>query len=80
MCENQLQYIEENDIFDPLWGTEQFESGLLYIPKVYPSPTVSPWLDEPDCSTPTCTPVATVSNKLENFTPPLCIASKKSKS
>ena len=42
---------------------EQIESPLIIIPKTYPSHAVSPWLDEPHCSTPTCTPVATVSNE-----------------
>ena len=48
MCENQLQYFEEIEFFDRLWGMEQIESPLLVTPKADPSPTVSPWLDEPD--------------------------------
>ena len=58
-------------------GMEQIESPSLVTPKADPSPTVSPWLDEPDSSTPTRTPEATVSNHMENLTPSLCLASKK---
>ena len=60
MCENQLQYFEEIEFFDRLWGMEQIESPILVFPKAEPSPTVSPWLDEPDSSTPTPTPEATL--------------------
>ena len=65
MCENQLEYFEEIEFFDRLWGMEQIESPSLVTPKADPSPTVSPWLDEPDSSTPTRTPEATVSNHME---------------
>ena len=68
---------EEIDFFDRLWGMEQIESPSLVTPKADPSPTVSPWLDEPDYSTPTRTPEATVSNHKENLTPSLCLARKK---
>ena len=77
MCENQLEYFEEIDFFDRLGGMEQIESPLLVTPKADPSPTVSPWLDEPDSSTATRTPEATVSNHMENLTPSLCLAPKK---
>ena len=77
MCENQLQYFEEIDFFDRLWGMEQIESPLLVTPKADPSPTVSPWLDEPGSSTPTRTPEATVSNHMKNLTPSLCLAPMK---
>ena len=77
MCENQLQYIEKIEFFDRLWGMEQILSPLLVTPTADPSPTVSPWLDEPDSSTPTRTPEATVSNHIENLTPSLCLAPKK---
>ena len=57
---------------------EQIESPLLVTPKADPSPTVSPWLDEPDASTPTRTTLeATVSNHMENLTPSLCLAPQK---
>ena len=55
---------------------EQIESPLLVTPKADPSPTVSPWLDEPDSTTATRTPEATVSNQMENLTPSLCLAPK----
>ena len=55
----------------------QIESPLLVTPEADPSPVVSPWLDEPGCSNPTRTLVATVSNHLENLTPSLCLAPKK---
>ena len=77
MCENQLQYFEEIEIFDRLWGMEQIESPLLVTPKTDPSPTVSPWLDEPESSTPTRTHEATVSNHIENLTRSLYLAPKK---
>ena len=77
MCENQLEYFEEIEFFDRLWGMEQIESPLLVTPKADPSPTVSPWLDEPDSTTATRTPEATVSNQMENLTPSLCLAPKK---
>ena len=77
MCENQLEYFEEIEFFDRLWGMEQIESPSLVTPKADPSPTVSPWRDEPDSSTPTRTPEATVSNHMENLTPSLCLAPKK---
>ena len=35
---------------------EQIESPLLVTPKADHSPTVSPWLDEPDSITATRTP------------------------
>ena len=56
---------------------EQIESPLLVTQKFYPPPTVSPWLDEPETSTPTRTAEATVSNHMENLTPSLCLAPKK---
>ena len=77
MCENQLEYFEEIEFFDRLWGMEQIESPSVFTPKADPSPAVSPWLDEPGCSTPKRTPVATVSNHMENLTPSLCLAPKK---
>ena len=77
MCENQLEYFEEIEFFHRLWGMEQIESPLLVTPKADPSPTVSPWLDEPDSTTATRTPEATVSNQMENLTPSLCLAPKK---
>ena len=77
MCENQLQNFEEIEFFDRLWGIEQIELPLLVTSKADPSPAVSPWLDEPDSSTPTRTPEATVSNHMENLTPSLCLAPKK---
>ena len=77
MCENQLQYFEEIEFLDRLWGIEHIESPLIVTPKVDPSPIVSPWLDEPDSSTPTRTPEATVSNHMEILTPSLCLAPKK---
>ena len=77
MCENQLEYFEEIEFFDRLWGMEQIESPSVVTPKADPSPVVSPWLDEPGCSTPKRTPVATVSNHMENLTPSLCLAPKK---
>ena len=77
ISENQLQYFEENEFFDHLWGMEQIESPLLVTPKADPSPAVSPWLDEPDSSTLKRTPVTTVSNHMENLTPSLCLAAKK---
>ena len=77
MCENQLEYFQEIEFFDRLWGMDQIESPLLVKPKADPSPTVSPWLDEPDSSTATRTPEATVSNHMENLTPSLCLEPKK---
>ena len=77
ICENQLEYFEEIEFFDRLWGNEQIESPSVVTPKADPSPVVSPCLDEPGCSTPKCTPVATVSNHMENLTPSLCLAPKK---
>ena len=77
MCENQLEYFEEIEFFDRLWGMEQIESPSVVTPKADPSPVVSPWLDEPGCSTPKRTPEATVSNHMENLTPSLCLAPKK---
>ena len=77
MCENQLEYFEEIEFFDRLWGMEQIELPSVVTPKADPSPVVSPWLDEPGCSTPKRTPVATVSNHMENLTPSLCLAPKK---
>ena len=77
MCENQLQNFEEIEFFDRLWGMEQIELPLIVTSKADPSPTVSPWLDEPDSSTPTRTFEATVSNHMENLTPSLCLAPKK---
>ena len=77
MCENQLQDFEEIEFFDRLWWMKQNESPLLVTPKADLSPTVSPWLDEPESSTPTRTPEATVSNHMENLTPSLCLAPKK---
>ena len=77
MCEKQLQYFEEIEFFDRLWEMEQIESPLLNTPKADLSPTVSPWLDEGDSSTPTRTPEATVRNDMENLTPSLCLAPKK---
>ena len=71
MCENQLEYFEEIEFFDRLWGTERIESPSVVTPKVDPSPAVSPWLDEPGCSTPKRTPVDTVNNHMENLTPSL---------
>ena len=58
---------------------EQIESPSVVTPKADPSPVVSPWLDKPGCSTPKRTPVATVSNHMENLTPSLCLAPKKKK-
>ena len=46
---------------------EQIESTLLITPTADPSPTVSPWLDEPDSPTPTRTTEATVSNHMKNL-------------
>ena len=77
MCENQLEYFEEIEFFDRLWGMEQIESPLLVTPKADPSPTVSPWLDEPDSSIATRTSEATMSIQMENLTPFLCLAPKK---
>ena len=77
MCENRLEYFEEIEFFDRLWGMEQIESPSVVTPKADPSPAVSPWLDEPDSSTATRTPEATVSNHMENLTPSLCLAPKK---
>ena len=77
MCENQLEYFEEIEFFDRLWGMEQIESPSVVTPKADPSPVVSPCLDEPGCSTPKRTPEATVSNHMENLTPSLCLAPKK---
>ena len=78
MCENQLQYFEEKiEFFDRLSGSKQIESPLLVTPKADSSPTVSRWLDEPDSSSPTRTPEATVSNHMANWTPFLCRAPKK---
>ena len=37
----------------------------------------APWLVEPGCSTPTRTPVGTVSNHMENLTPSLYLAPKE---
>ena len=74
MCENQFKYFKEIEFFDRLWGMEQIESPSVVTPKADPSPAVSPWLDEPGCSTPKRTPVATVSNHMENLTPSLCLA------
>ena len=48
MCEKQLEYFEEIELFDHLWGMEQIEPPLLVTPKADPSPTRSPLLDEPD--------------------------------
>ena len=42
-------------MFDPLWGIEQIDSPSFVTPKADVSSTVSPWLDEPGCSTPTRT-------------------------
>ena len=58
---------------------EQIESPSVVTPKADPSPAVSPWLDEPGCSTPKSTPVpvATVSNHMENLYPSHCLAPKK---
>ena len=78
MYKNQLQYFGEIEVSDRLWGMGHVESPLLCTPN--PSSTVSPWLDEPGCSTPTHTPVATVSNQMENLTPSLCLGPKKSES
>ena len=77
MCENQLQYIEKIEFSGRLWGIEQIVSPLLVTRTADPSPTVSPWLDEPDSPTPTRTPEATVSNHMENLTRYLCLAPKK---
>ena len=77
MCEHQLEYSEEIEFFDRLWGMEQIESPSVVTPKADPSPAVSPWLDEPGCSTPKRTPVAIVSNHMENLTPSLYLAPKK---
>ena len=77
ICENQLQYFEGIEFFDRLCGMEQIELPLIVIAKADPSPTVSPWLDEPDSSTPTRTPETIVSNHMENLTPSLCLAPKK---
>ena len=74
---NQLEYFEEIEFFDSLWGMEQIESPSVFTPKADPSPAVSPWLDEPDSSTATCTPEATVSNHMENLTRSLCGAPKR---
>ena len=79
MCENQLEYFEEIEFFDRLGGMELIESPSVVTPKADPSPVVSPWLDEPGCSTPKRTPVATVSNHMENLTPSLCLAPKKNR-
>ena len=79
MCENQLEYFEEIEIFDRLWVMEQIESPSVITPKADPSTAVSPWLDEPGCSTPNLTPVATVSNHMENLTTSLCLAPKKTR-
>ena len=51
MCENQLQYIEKIEFSGRLWGIEQIVSPLLVTRTADPSPTVSPWLDEPDSPT-----------------------------
>ena len=77
MCENQLEYFEEIEFFDRLRRMQQIESLLLVTPKADNSPTVSPWLDEADSSTPTRNPEATVSNHMENLTPSLYLAPKK---
>ena len=76
MCENHLEYFEEIEFFDRLWGMEQIESPSV-TPKSDPSPAVSPWLDEPGCSTPKRTTVDNVNNHMENLTPSLCQAPKK---
>ena len=67
MSENQIEYFEEIEFFDRLWGMEQIESPSVVTPKADPSPAVSPCLDEPGCSIPKRTPVATVSNHMETF-------------
>ena len=36
MCENQLEYFEEIEFFDRLWGMEQIESPLLVTPMILP--------------------------------------------
>ena len=77
MCENQLHYLEEIEFFDRSWGKEQIGSPLLNTPTADPFPIVSPWLDEPDSSTPTRTPEVTVSNHMENLAPSLCHAPRK---
>ena len=77
MCDNLLEYFEKIEFFDRLWGMEQIESPLLVTPKADHSPTVSPWLDELDSSTPTRTPEATVGDHMEILTPSLCLAPKK---
>ena len=52
-------------------------SFCVVTPNVDPSSTLSRWLAEPCCSTPTRTPLATVSNHLENLTPSLGLAPRK---
>ena len=69
--------LKKNEFFDRLWGMEQIVSPLVVTPTADRSPTMSPWLDEPDYSTPTRTPEATVSSHMENLTPSLCLAPKK---
>ena len=70
MCENQLEYFEETEFFERLWG---MESPSVVTAKADPSPAVSRWLDKPGCSTPKRTPEATVSNHMENLTPSLSL-------
>ena len=55
---------------------EEIGSPSIFTPKGDSHPTVSPWLDEPESSTPTCTSVATVSNHMENLIPCVCLARK----
>ena len=56
---------------------KHFESPSIVTTKTDHTPAVSPRLDEPGCSTPTRTPVATVINHMINFNPSLFIAPKK---
>ena len=56
---------------------EQIESPSVVTPKADPSPAGSPCLDEPGCSIPKRTPVATVSNHMESLTPSFCLARKR---
>ena len=45
-------------------GIEQIESPLIVTSKADPSPTESPWLDEPDSTTPPRTSEPTESNHM----------------
>ena len=77
MCENQLYNFEENDFLTVFGDGSNVSHNFLNTPKASLSPTGSPWLDEPDCSTPTRTPVATVGKHLGNMTLSLCLVPQK---